>query len=188
MFYIISFLVFDGVLLTTIILIARRADNIIAARTTERNKLEEKLKQLQMETGEHMKKLEALGGTITLCTSQDLTSRLLSLLFGGTTYTFSLILAGFLLGRPGHEGLIPAEWVKASVTPDAPHLMPGNDPGGCIVTMLLGVAGGLVGGFLGSQLGLGRVDGFDIRSLALAVGGSLLLLLFFRFMQKPKSV
>ncbi|MCU0877539.1 MAG: GlsB/YeaQ/YmgE family stress response membrane protein [Pirellulaceae bacterium] len=67
-------------------------------------------------------------------------------------------------------------------------LMPGNDPGGCIVTMLLGVAGGLVGGFLGSQLGLGRVDGFDIRSLALAVGGSLLLLLFFRFMQKPKSV
>lgn len=44
---IISFLVFAGVLLTTIILIARRADTIIAARTTERNKLEEKLHQAE---------------------------------------------------------------------------------------------------------------------------------------------
>ena len=67
-------------------------------------------------------------------------------------------------------------------------LMPGKDPGGCVITMLLGVAGGLIGGLIGSQLGLGTVRGFDIRSLALAVGGSLLLLVFFRFMQKPKSV
>jgi CubicO group peptidase (beta-lactamase class C family) len=31
-------------------------------------------------------------------------------------------------GRWGNEQVIPAEWVKASITPDAPHLMPGSDP------------------------------------------------------------
>lgn len=44
---IISFLVFAGVLLSTIVLIARRADTIIAVRTSERNKLEEKLHQAE---------------------------------------------------------------------------------------------------------------------------------------------
>jgi len=33
-------------------------------------------------------------------------------------------------------------------------LMPGNDPGGIIVTILLGIAGALVGGFLGRAIGL----------------------------------
>ena len=44
---ILSFLVFVGVLFTTILLIARRADTIIAARTSERNKLEERLYQAE---------------------------------------------------------------------------------------------------------------------------------------------
>jgi signal transduction histidine kinase len=44
---ILSFLVFVGVLFTTILLIARRADAIIAARTSERNKLEEQLHQAE---------------------------------------------------------------------------------------------------------------------------------------------
>jgi uncharacterized membrane protein YeaQ/YmgE (transglycosylase-associated protein family) len=58
----------------------------------------------------------------------------------------------------------------------AKWIMPGPDPGGIVVTILLGVAGGLVGGFLGSLVGLGSVSGFDFGSLALAVGGALLLL------------
>ena len=36
----------------------------------------------------------------------------------------------------------------------AKFIMPGRDPGGCLVTMLLGIAGALVGGFLGRFLGL----------------------------------
>jgi len=70
----------------------------------------------------------------------------------------SWILLGLVVG-------IAAKWI-----------MPGPDPGGIVVTILLGVAGGFVGGFLGSLVGLGSVSGFDFGSLALAVGGALLLL------------
>ncbi len=65
-------------------------------------------------------------------------------------------------------------------------IMPGDDPGGCIVTILLGVAGAFVGGFIGTQLGLGRVDGFDFRSLGTAIVGSILLLLGYRLLMKRK--
>jgi uncharacterized membrane protein YeaQ/YmgE (transglycosylase-associated protein family) len=58
----------------------------------------------------------------------------------------------------------------------AKWIMPGPDPGGTIITIVLGVAGALVGGFLGSLVGLGDVTGFNLGSLALAVGGALLLL------------
>ena len=39
--------------------------------------------------------------------------------------------------------------------------MPGKDPGGFIVTILLGICGAVVGGFIGTQLGFGKVGGFD---------------------------
>lgn len=55
-------------------------------------------------------------------------------------------------------------------------IMPGPDPAGLLMTLLLGVAGAFVGGLIGSLLGLGGVSGFDPRSLLLATGGALLLL------------
>ena len=58
----------------------------------------------------------------------------------------------------------------------AKWIMPGPDSGGLVMTTLLGVGGGLLGGFLGTQLGLGSVTGINIPSLALAVVGALLLL------------
>jgi uncharacterized membrane protein YeaQ/YmgE (transglycosylase-associated protein family) len=58
----------------------------------------------------------------------------------------------------------------------AKWIMPGPDGGGIVLTIALGVAGAFVGGFLGTQLGLGSVSGFDFGSLLLAVGGALLLL------------
>ncbi len=57
---------------------------------------------------------------------------------------------------------------------------PGRDPGGCVVTPLLGIGGALVGGYIGTLLGWGRVSGFDLRSLALAVLGALILLILYR--------
>ena len=66
----------------------------------------------------------------------------------------------------------------------AKFIMPGNDPGGFIVTILLGIAGAFVGGYLGSALGLGTVGGFDIRSLLLAIGGAILLLILYRVIKK----
>ena len=58
----------------------------------------------------------------------------------------------------------------------AKWIMPGGDPGGMVVTILIGIAGALVGGFIAAQLGLGGVGGFDLRSLLIAIGGALLLL------------
>ena len=65
----------------------------------------------------------------------------------------------------------------------AKWIMPGRDPGGLIVTILIGIAGAFLGGFLGSLVGLGSVSGFDLMSLALAIGGALLLLLGYRLMR-----
>jgi uncharacterized membrane protein YeaQ/YmgE (transglycosylase-associated protein family) len=57
-------------------------------------------------------------------------------------------------------------------------IMPGRDPGGIIVTMLLGLAGSLIGGFLGRLLGLygpGQGAGFIVSTL-----GAILLLALYR--------
>ncbi|MEO1991692.1 MAG: GlsB/YeaQ/YmgE family stress response membrane protein [Pirellulales bacterium] len=59
-------------------------------------------------------------------------------------------------------------------------LVPGSGAYGLVVTAVIGVVGALVGGFIGTQLGFGEVDGFDIRSFAIAVMGSVLLLLGYR--------
>lgn len=62
----------------------------------------------------------------------------------------------------------------------AKWIMPGDDPGGIVVTSLIGIAGAFIGGFLATRLGLGTVDGFNIGSLAIAIAGSLLLLFAYR--------
>jgi uncharacterized membrane protein YeaQ/YmgE (transglycosylase-associated protein family) len=60
-------------------------------------------------------------------------------------------------------------------------LMPGRDPGGWIVTMLLGVAGAFVGGFIGRAIwGSEGVTGFDVGSFGLAVLGAIVLLFLYR--------
>jgi len=62
----------------------------------------------------------------------------------------------------------------------AKYVMPGPDSGGIVLTILLGVVGAVVGGFIGAQLGFGSVTGFDVRSLLIAIGGALVLLVGFR--------
>lgn len=62
----------------------------------------------------------------------------------------------------------------------AKWIMPGKDPGGFIVTILIGIVGAVVGGFIGSALGFGSVEGFDFRSFLIAIGGALLLLFIYR--------
>ncbi len=65
-------------------------------------------------------------------------------------------------------------------------VMPGDDPGGFIVTMLLGIVGAVVGGFIATALGYGTVAGFDVRSLLIAIGGALVLLLGYRLVARRK--
>ena len=66
----------------------------------------------------------------------------------------------------------------------AKFIMPGDDPGGIFVTILIGIAGAFVGGLIGSAIGLGTVTGFNLGSLLLAVGGALLLLFVYRRIKK----
>lgn len=65
-------------------------------------------------------------------------------------------------------------------------LMPGRDPGGIIVTMLLGIAGALLGGFLGQALGLyreGEPAGFIMATL-----GAIVLLALYRAMVGRRTI
>ena len=62
----------------------------------------------------------------------------------------------------------------------AKWIMPGTDPGGIFITILIGIAGALLGGFLSTALGMGDVSGFNLPSVVIAVVGSLILLFGYR--------
>ena len=62
----------------------------------------------------------------------------------------------------------------------AKWIMPGDDPGGIFITILIGIAGALLGGFLSTALGFGAVTGFNFPSVVIAVLGSLILLFGYR--------
>ncbi len=64
----------------------------------------------------------------------------------------------------------------------AKMLHPGRDPGGCLLTLLLGIGGAIVGGYIGTRVGWGQVSGFDLRSMGLAVMGALVLLISYRLL------
>ncbi len=64
-------------------------------------------------------------------------------------------------------------------------LMPGRDPGGMILTILLGIVGALTGGFLGRVMGLYREG--DPVGFVMAVLGSMVLLILYRLVAPGRS-
>jgi len=63
-------------------------------------------------------------------------------------------------------------------------LMPGRDPGGFIITILVGIAGSMLGGFVGRALGFyesGQSAGFIMSIL-----GAILLLVLYRVVARPR--
>ena len=62
----------------------------------------------------------------------------------------------------------------------AKAIMPGKDPGGCIVTPLIGIVGALLGGWVATLLGFGGLSGFDWRSLFIAILGALIVLFIWK--------
>ena len=65
-------------------------------------------------------------------------------------------------------------------------VMPGRDPGGIIVTMLLGIAGALLGGFIGRAMGLygpGEAAGFLMSFL-----GAVILLIIYRMLVRRRAL
>jgi uncharacterized membrane protein YeaQ/YmgE (transglycosylase-associated protein family) len=66
----------------------------------------------------------------------------------------------------------------------AKWIMPGKDPGGLIVTILIGIGGAFVGGFLGSFMGHSGVNDLSIASIVTAMAGALVLLFLYRLIRK----
>jgi len=62
--------------------------------------------------------------------------------------------------------------------------MPGNDPGGTIVTIILGIVGAVIGGIIAVQLGFGDITGFDLRSFVIAILGGIALLAGYRLLKR----
>jgi uncharacterized membrane protein YeaQ/YmgE (transglycosylase-associated protein family) len=71
----------------------------------------------------------------------------------------------------------------------AKQLLPGSDPGGIIVTTLIGIAGALVGGFLaGAIFDADPLDDFfDISTWLTAIAGAVLLLWLYRLFAGSRS-
>jgi uncharacterized membrane protein YeaQ/YmgE (transglycosylase-associated protein family) len=65
----------------------------------------------------------------------------------------------------------------------AKWIMPGKDGGGFFLTVFLGIIGAVVGGWISTFFGFGKVDGFNIGSFAVAVIGSLIVLFIYRKMK-----
>ena len=65
-------------------------------------------------------------------------------------------------------------------------LMPGKDPGGIIVTIVLGVLGSLIGGFIFNALGLG--SGERYAGLIGSVIGAIILLILYRMIARRRNV
>ena len=62
----------------------------------------------------------------------------------------------------------------------AKAILPGTQGGGWIITLILGVVGALLGGFLGSVIfGVGLGGFFDISTWLLAIGGAIIVLLIY---------
>ena len=66
----------------------------------------------------------------------------------------------------------------------AKWIMPGEDPGGCVVTILIGIVGAVVGGWIATQFGFGGISGFDFRSMIVAIFGAVLLLWVYRLVSR----
>lgn len=63
----------------------------------------------------------------------------------------------------------------------AKFILPGSDPGGIVVTMLIGVVGGVLGGWISTSFGGSGISGFDLSSFVWAVIGTVILLVGYRF-------
>ena len=69
----------------------------------------------------------------------------------------------------------------------AKFLVPGRDPGGIFVTIIIGIAGAILGGFIASVLGFGRVEAFNLGGIFIATLGAVLLLVIYHMLRKQKG-
>jgi uncharacterized membrane protein YeaQ/YmgE (transglycosylase-associated protein family) len=66
-------------------------------------------------------------------------------------------------------------------------IMPGDDPGGIILTIVIGIVGAFVGGFVVQLLGGTELTGFSIWSILVATLGAIILLAIYRLVAPRMS-
>lgn len=64
---------------------------------------------------------------------------------------------------------------------------PGKDPQGCFVTMFIGIMGAVIGGWIGTAFGWGRVNGINLYSLIIATIGAVIFLAIWSAIDKRKN-
>ncbi|AUT96620.1 GlsB/YeaQ/YmgE family stress response membrane protein [Citrobacter freundii] len=62
----------------------------------------------------------------------------------------------------------------------AKWIMPGKENVGIIVTIILGIVGAVVGGYISTFFGFGKVDGFNLGSFVVAVIGAIVVLYIYK--------
>ena len=65
-------------------------------------------------------------------------------------------------------------------------LMPGRDPGGFIITILLGIAGSIIGGYLGRVMGFYGPN--EAAGWLMSIAGAIVLLLLYRMVARRRTV
>jgi uncharacterized membrane protein YeaQ/YmgE (transglycosylase-associated protein family) len=92
---------------------------------------------------------------------------------------FNSIQLGFIMDFSAHS-IIWTLFIGLIVGAIAKLLMPGKDPGGCIITILLGIAGAFVGTWIGRIFAGGNY----VAGWIMSVVGAMVLLLLYRFLFK----
>jgi uncharacterized membrane protein YeaQ/YmgE (transglycosylase-associated protein family) len=71
----------------------------------------------------------------------------------------------------------------------AKFIMPGKDPGGCLITIVIGVIGAFVGGWICQTAGIGgaAVGGLNIASILTATLGAVVLLFIYRMVRGGRA-
>lgn len=65
--------------------------------------------------------------------------------------------------------------------------MPGPDPGGILLTIVIGIVGALIGGYVIELLGGPRVTGINLSSILVATLGSIILLAIYRLITRQAA-
>jgi uncharacterized membrane protein YeaQ/YmgE (transglycosylase-associated protein family) len=91
-----------------------------------------------------------------------------------------------LLRKNGGTTMVILSWIVFGLVIGfiAKLLMPGRDPGGFIVTMLLGIAGALVGGFIGRAMGF--YDSNQSAGWLMSILGAIILLALYRVLVRRR--
>jgi len=90
---------------------------------------------------------------------------------------------------PAFEMMGLISWIAMGLCAGAlaRFLTPGDDRMGCVGTLVVGVVGAVLGGFLATLLGFGGFRGFDIYSMIVATLGAVVLLLLVRLFRSPRT-